>query len=67
MFLLYVIMADQMYQHGLRLVRQTDKRRGGGKGRHERYAGAPRFHRRLQDFLSMFPSMVDHAPPNKAA
>lgn len=67
MLLLCVIMADQVHQHGLRLMGQTNKMRSGGGVRRERQSGAPRLHRCLQNFLSMLPSMVDHAPPNKAA
>ncbi len=67
MLLLYVIMADQVHQHRLRLMGQANKGRGDRGIRCERQAGAPRVHRRLQNFLSMLPSMVDHAPPNKAA
>ncbi|ERH65084.1 hypothetical protein N040_10685 [Serratia marcescens EGD-HP20] len=67
MFLLCAIMADQMHQHRLRLMRQTNKGRGGWGVRRERQTGTPCLHRRLQDLLSMLPSMVDHAPPNRAA
>lgn len=67
MFLLGVIMADQVYQYGLRLAVLADKGRRGWRCRRERQAGASRFHRRLQNLLSMLPSMVDHAPPNRAA
>ncbi len=67
MLLLCVILADQMYQYGLRLAVLADKGRIGWRHRRERQAGAPRLHRRLQNLLSMLSSMVDHAPPNKAA
>lgn len=67
MLLLCVIMTDQVHQHRLRLMGQANKGRGDRGIRRERQTGAPRVHRRLQNFLSMFPSMVDHTPPNKAA
>ncbi len=46
MLLLCVIMADQVHQHGLRLMGQTNKMRSGWGVHRERQSGAPRLHRR---------------------